>query len=105
MAAFRSARPGRRSQPSTPYRPIMTTSRTDVGKSQSTLFLWGTYPTRRLWSRYGFPKIETYPATGWTSPMIALISVVFPAPFGPMTAISTPAGTPMSTSHRTGFSP
>src|SRR5512145_3323927 len=37
--------------------------------------------------------------------MTTLISVVFPAPLGPTTAIRTPAGTSMSTSQRTGLSP
>ena len=43
-------------------------------------------------------------AAGRTSPRMALMSVDFPAPFGPTMAMSTPAGTTTSTSQSTGCS-
>ena len=42
IAASRSRRPGRRNQPTLPYRPMVTTSTALVGKSQSTDSRWGT---------------------------------------------------------------
>ncbi len=45
-AISRSCLPGRRNQPIRPYRPIVTTSRASVGKSQSTEPRCGMYATR-----------------------------------------------------------
>ena len=45
------------------------------------------------------------PAAGRTRPRIARTSVVLPAPLGPTTAMSVPAGTVTSTSQSAGRSP
>jgi hypothetical protein len=46
----------------------------------------------------------TDPAAAGTRPIAALISVDLPAPFGPMIAVSVPAGMSRSMSQRTGVS-
>jgi hypothetical protein len=83
---------------------MVTTSRTEVGKSQSTEPRWGTYATERRPSRTGRPRIRIRPAAGRTSPRIVWIRVVFPAPFGPTMAVRAPARKATSTSQRTGCS-
>lgn len=82
--------------------PIVTTSRTVVGKSQSTLVDCGMYPTARRTRAKGCPKNSEVPVSGFTSPSIALISVDLPAPFGPTIPITTPCGTRKSTPRSTG---
>src|SRR5699024_7656573 len=95
-----SARRGRRVRPWCPYRPIITTSRTQTGKDQSTSSLCGTYPTRpRRRARAGsLPSIRTPPALGATMPMMALNRVDFPEPFIPMSPVTSPERMRRSTS-------
>ncbi len=59
------------------------------------LGLWNTYPTVRaicatVNARLSRPSTSTCPLVGLFSPMACLTRVVFPAPFGPRTAITSP---------------
>ena len=88
-------------------RPMATTWRTV--KPKATLTCWGTTAMRRAISRRlkegrGFPKRETEPALGEIKPVRTRTRVVFPAPFGPMRATSSPASTRVETSDKQSLS-
>ena len=86
---------GVRARPSRPRRTVTacrTASRTLIGKSHANSCRCGTYPIA--------PSVSTLPLEGM-SPRIERISVVFPAPLGPMRPTSSPARASRSTPSRT----
>ncbi len=90
-----------------PYRPVIATSRTEIGNVQSTSSDWGTYEMRPLLRACAGvpPEMETDPASGFTSPMIDLNSVDLPEPFIPMRPQIRPGAMSMSTCSRACTSP
>ena len=67
---------------------------------------WGMYPQlRRSLEEAGRPSQQTSPRSGRITPNVILISVDFPAPFGPSRPTTRPAGTSKSTSSSTRRSP
>jgi hypothetical protein len=72
--------------------PIRTTSRAVTGNDLFTCTFCGTYPMALDAFLGGFPSTSIVPFWGVRSPSISLSSVVFPPPFGPMTATKSPYG-------------
>ena len=84
-ASIASRADPRRSGPNMP--PIATFSRTV--RLRNGLTIWNVRATRALAIVHGFspvmssPSTNTWPSLGFTWPVIRLISVLLPAPFGP----------------------
>ncbi|MPM38593.1 hypothetical protein SDC9_85222 [bioreactor metagenome] len=72
-----------------------------MGKSLFRPVSWGTYPATDRSSPGFFPKTETVPESGTSSPRASFSSVVLPPPLGPMIIRNSPCGTEKVTSRRT----